>query len=115
MLSVKGLKENIAEIQPNGFTGGFNLELVYNILGLLHSKEPYYRIIERGSSMIDKNINQYAIDNGLIKETLTERKSYIIEFSKVGSENNSLIKPYLKELTDVIKRFVKECYSSNDN
>ena len=115
MLSVKGLKEIIAETQPNGFTGGFNLELVYNILGLLHSKKPYQRIIARGSSTIDKNINQYAIDNGLIKETLTERKSYIIEFSKAGSENNSLIKPYLKELTDVIARFVKECYSSNEN
>ena len=50
----------------------------------------------------------------LIKETLTERKSYIIEFSKAGSENNSLIKPYLKELTDVIQRFVKEC-TSNEN
>ncbi len=109
LLSLKGLKDKIAEVAPAGFTGGFNLIIVYNLLGLLHCEG--IKIINKGSEVIDRDINKYAIENGLVNEAPGERKSYIIQI-KTADERKNKIKPYLNELIGIIKDFKNECESS---
>jgi hypothetical protein len=69
------------QVKPNGFTGGFNLKLVYNVLGLLNGKT--IKIINCGSKKLDVYIENYAIEKGFIGKA-GEKKSYINETDEIG-------------------------------
>lgn len=53
--------------------GGFNLSLVYNVLGMLIRKD----IMNAGAETLDKTINSYARNNNLI-DKISERKSLYV-------------------------------------
>ena len=63
--------------------GGFNLSLVYNVLGMLSRKG----VMDAGPEILDKKINSYAMDNNLI-DKISERKSFMYETKEIESERN---------------------------
>jgi hypothetical protein len=84
ILSFPDIYKKMKKVKPNGFTGGFNLVLVYNILGLLNDKN--VGIITRGCEELDNYINNYAIDKGFVVKK-TERKSYINETDEIDKRS----------------------------
>ena len=96
IFSLPSVKTRVSTVKPNGFTGGFNLVLVYNILGLLNGKT---NIITRGSKIIDNCINEYATKKGFIDKK-AERKSYINETDEISDIQDGIKK--------IIKSFVKK-------
>jgi len=86
ILSLKGIKEKLVKPAPTkNFKGGFNLSLVYNILGVLQKAS----IISGGAGEIDYQIHKYAYDKGLI-DKITERKTYIYDKKEIGNDMNSI-------------------------
>lgn len=64
LLNYQGIKPEMTKIKPNGFTGGFNLHLVYNILGTLRSTVPV--ILINGKDKIDDDLGLKAVQSGVI-------------------------------------------------
>lgn len=84
ILSLGGIKEKLVVPAPKkNFKGGFNLSLVYNVLGVLSRA----KIIKVGAEKLDLAINSYAKDNNLI-DKITERKSFMYETKEIESELN---------------------------
>lgn len=104
ILSLPDIHEKIAKVKPNGFTGGFNLKLIYNILGRMNGKK--LNIISRGCGELDSYINNYAIEKGFVDINM-ERKSYINETVEI---NNSL-----KEINALISVFINKTLRVLDN
>lgn len=91
------VRNNIINVKPNGFSGGFNLKLVYNIIGLLKEHD----IVIAGAQKVDKEINDYNIDKGFFTNR-TERKSYITEY-----QNDSEISNFINELRGIIFKYLQ--------
>ena len=95
ILSLEGIKEKLVKPAPTKrFKGGFNLSLVYNVLGMLSRN----KIIDTGAEILDRTINTYAMENNLIDE-IKERKSFIYETKEIDSERDIIeviIREYLK-------------------
>ena len=84
ILSLEGIKEKLVKSAPTKkFVGGFNLSLVYNVLGMLSRKG----VMDAGPEILDKKINSYAMDNNLI-DKISERKSFMYETKEIESERN---------------------------
>ena len=96
----KDVRTKITIVKPNGFTLGFNLKLVYNLLGLL--KE--YGIVISGSEKLDKYINEYNHKRGLIEYT-SEKKSHITNYKKKGK---SEILDYIDDLKSILSKYSKK-------
>ena len=94
ILSLEGIKEKLVKPAPTKkFMGGFNLSLVYNVLGMLIRKD----IMNAGAETLDKTINSYARNNNLI-DKISERKSFMYETKEIESERNIIeviIKKYM--------------------
>ena len=100
IFSLPAVKKRMIQVKPNGFTGGFNLKLVYNVLGLLHDKEnTIISIITCGSGKLDDFIKNYAIDKGFIKK-MGEKKSYITKTDEICD--------VLEDITNIRDSFVKK-------
>jgi hypothetical protein len=92
ILSLEGIKEKLVKPAPTKkFMGGFNLSLVYNVLGMLIRKD----IMNAGAETLDKTINSYARNNNLI-DKISERKSFMYETKEIESERN-IIEVIIKE------------------
>ena len=84
ILSLEGIKEKLVKSAPTKkLVGGFNLSLVYNVLGMLSRKG----VMDAGPEILDKKINSYAMDNNLI-DKISERKSFMYETKEIESERN---------------------------
>lgn len=84
----------IAETHPRTFAGGFNLELVYNFIGLLRSRG----IITIGGDSLDNVFKVNAkTDNP------SGRKKYIVRWNKVS---DILIGDYLKAVEALVDKYV---------
>jgi len=98
LLSSQGIKSQISNNTPNGFTGGFNLILVYYILGFLRERG-LPKIITCGQQKIDDYLNEKAIENRLIHEDdKSNRKNYI-------STKNDTYKDFRSEIERIIDSF----------
>ncbi len=95
ILSLPSVYKKIAKITPNGFTGGFNIKLIYNVLGLLNTTK--VSIITCGSGQLDNYINKFAIKEGLATK-MQERKSYI--------NNTDEIEDCMADIKSLISDFV---------
>lgn len=93
----ENVRSNIINVEPNGFSGGFNLKLVYNLIGLLKD----YNFVIAGAQKVDKEINEYNTEKGIIKKPI-ERKSYISEF-----KNDSEISNYINELRVIVSKYLQ--------
>ena len=84
----------IAETHPRTFAGGFNLELVYNFIGLLRSRG----IITIGGDSLDGvfKVNAKTDDP-------SRRKKYIVRWKKVS---DILIGDYLKAVEALVDKYV---------
>ena len=72
-MKMQETRKNIADLRPSTFDGDFNLELVYNFIGVLRS----YGIIIKGNKFMDKFIRGKANERGLTNDHTSERKKYI--------------------------------------
>jgi hypothetical protein len=97
ILSLKGISGKLVKVAPTkNFEGGFNLSLVYNVLGLLREAS----IIRGGAGTIDKQIHEYAYNNRLV-DKITERKSFIGQTTEIKEELGTIetvIKLYLNQI-----------------
>ena len=76
-MNLEDTRDNITDIIPNTFDGGFNLKLVYNFIGLLK----FYNIVkDKGDLTIDGVIREYAKEHGLTADGTSHRKLYINEW-----------------------------------
>lgn len=76
-MNLEDTRDNITDIIPNTFDGGFNLKLVYNFIGLLK----FYNIVkDKGDLTIDSVIREYAKEHGLTADGTSHRKLYINEW-----------------------------------
>ena len=92
ILSLEGIKEKLVKPAPTKkFMGGFNLSLVYNVLGMLSRQG----VMDAGPEILDKKINSYAKDNNLI-DKISERKSFMYDTKEIESERN-IIEVIIKE------------------
>ena len=88
ILSLKGINGKLVKVTPTkNFEGGFNLSLVYNVLGLLRKAS----IIRGGAGTIDKQIHEYAYNNRLV-DKITERKSFISQTTEIEEEMGAIKK-----------------------
>ena len=85
---------------PNNFLYGFNLKLVYNLLGLLHQS----CIIKGGVKKLDKYIYGYNYKKGIEKYEHNERKSYISKWNK----DNSEIHDFIGELSEIVSQQINK-------
>ena len=99
-LNNKNVRTKITMVKPNGFTLGFNLKLVYNLLGLLKG----YGIVISGSEKLDKYINEYNHKRGLIEYT-SEKKSHITNYNKKGK---SEILDFIDDLKSILSKYSKK-------
>ena len=75
-MKMQETRKNIADLRPSTFDGDFNLELVYNFIGVLRS----YGIIIKGNKFMDRFIRGKANERGqrgLTNDHTSERKKYI--------------------------------------
>lgn len=88
LLDIPKVYKDMALEKPNGFHGGFNLKMVYNILGFLFSKQ----VLIKSQSGIDKLISSNN-DNA-------ERKHYIIDYN-TDKEFKKIIPSLEKKLNEI--------------
>lgn len=100
LLNDSKVREKITEVQPHGFLYGFNLKLVYNLLGLLHQS----CIIKGGVKKLDKYIYGYNYKKGIEKYEHNERKSYISKWNK----DNSEIHDFIGELSEIVSQQINK-------
>lgn len=97
ILSLKSIRGKLVKPSPTkNFKGGFNLSLVYNVLGLLRKAS----ILHGGAEAIDIQIREYAYNNGLIDKK-KERKCFIYETTEINEELDTIkaiIQLYLNKL-----------------
>ena len=97
ILSLNGIRGKLVKVAPTkNFEGGFNLSLVYNVLGLLRKAS----IIRGGAGTIDKQIHEYAYNNGLVNK-ITERKGFIVQTTEIKEELGTIktvIQLYLNQI-----------------
>lgn len=87
-------------VTPNGFTGGFNLQLVYNILGLLRTTLP--KILINGAEKIDDCLRDNAAQNGIIhKDDNKIRKGLM--YNKCNTYNK-----YYAEIEKITYSFISK-------
>lgn len=100
ILSLGGIKEKLVKPAPTKkFMGGFNLSLVYNVLGMLSRND----VMDAGPEILDKKINSYAKDNNLI-DKISERKSFMYDTKEIESERKIIeviIKEYINSSINV--------------
>ena len=72
-MKMQETRKKIADLRPSTFDGDFNLELVYNFIGVLRS----YGIIIKGNKFMDRFIRGKANERGLTNDHTSERKKYI--------------------------------------
>lgn len=95
ILSLENIKEKLVKPAPTkNFKGGFNLSLVYNVLGMLSRQG----IMAAGPEILDIKINSYAKDNNFI-DKISERKRFMYEIKEIESEKN-IIEVIIKEYTN---------------
>jgi hypothetical protein len=92
ILSLENIKEKLVKPAPTkNFKGGFNLSLVYNVLGMLSRQG----ILAAGPEILDIKINSYAKDNNFI-DKISERKRFMYEIKEIESEKK-IIEVIIKE------------------
>ena len=100
LLSYQGIKPQMTTVTPNGFTGGFNLQLVYNILGLLRTTLP--KILINGAEKIDDCLRDNAAQNGIIhKDDNKIRKGLM--YNKCNTYNK-----YYAEIEKITYSFISK-------
>lgn len=98
LLNYQGIKPDMTTITPNGFTGGFNLQLVYNILGTLRTTVPV--ILTKGKDWIDDDLGSKAVQNGVIhKDDKRIRGHFMYEKCNVYNK-------YYNEMVYIIYSFI---------
>ena len=98
LLNYQGIKPDMTTITPNGFTGGFNLQLVYNILGTLRTTVPV--ILTKGKDWIDDDLGSKAVQNGVIhKDDKRIRGHFMYEKCNVYNK-------YYNEMVNIIYSFI---------
>lgn len=104
LLHLQDLKDLIVQSRPNGFNGGFNLQLVYCLLGLLIDENGGYCFLEKQHG---KTLDRFLAEKNLNKKPamesyIVERKHYILDYKSY--------KPYksfhkkIEEVLDMYKR-----------
>ena len=93
----------MAQIKPNGFTGGFNLHLVYNILGTLRTTVP--AILINGKDKIDDDLELKAVQSGVIHKDNNKIRGHLMYdrcniYNKYYNEIVKLIYSFINRITD---------------
>ena len=106
---LKSAEDIISQILPKNFERGFNLQLIYNFLGMLSEETA---IFNAGAKKIDNYIYLKNVEKGIITppdntKNPIERKSYILNYDK----EDQPICNFKKEAEAIYKKHLEESLS----
>ena len=106
---LKSAEDIISQILPKNFERGFNLQLIYNFLGMLSEETA---IFNAGAKKIDNYIYLKNVEKGIITppdntKKPIERKSYILNYDK----EDQPICNFKKEAEAIYKKHLEESLS----